>query len=98
LEYKANGCGIYSSIDYPNIKRKIMLASLGKAFGLTGGVIASDLFISKLQKTRFCVERRNESRFCPNNDANQIYIRQHQKKDNLEYLNDHLVESKAFSL
>jgi hypothetical protein len=48
LEYKANGCGIYSSIDYPNIKRKIMLASLGKAFGLTGGVIASDLFIKQI--------------------------------------------------
>src|SRR5690606_19364860 len=36
-----NGCGIYSDINLP-IKRKIMVSSLGKAFGLTGGVIASD--------------------------------------------------------
>jgi 7-keto-8-aminopelargonate synthetase-like enzyme len=28
-------------------QRKIMLASLGKAFGLTGGVIASDSSLSK---------------------------------------------------
>ena len=44
-----NGCGIFSTINLPNIKRKIMLSSLGKALGLTGGVIASDAeFINQM--------------------------------------------------
>jgi hypothetical protein len=43
---------VFTSIDYPNIKRKIMLVC--KAFGLTGGVIASDSLFIKLQKTRLC--------------------------------------------
>ena len=37
-----NGCGLFSSIACANIQRKIMISSLGKALGLTGGVIASD--------------------------------------------------------
>ena len=45
-----NGSGIYSSIDFP-IKRKILVSSLGKAFGLTGGVIASDSeFIQQIKE------------------------------------------------
>ncbi len=44
------GCGIFSDINYPNIKRKIMVASLGKAMGLTGGMIGSDLeFINQIK-------------------------------------------------
>jgi 7-keto-8-aminopelargonate synthetase-like enzyme len=43
-----NGCGIFL-LSNKNIKRKIMVASLGKAIGITGGVIASDqLFINQL--------------------------------------------------
>jgi 7-keto-8-aminopelargonate synthetase-like enzyme len=39
----------YFTINNKNIKRKIMVASLGKAIGITGGVIASDqLFINQL--------------------------------------------------
>jgi hypothetical protein len=56
-----------------------MLASLGKAFGLTGGVIASDLFIKQIAENEVFVSSAGMNRFCPNNtDANQIYIRQHQ--------------------
>ena len=45
-----NGCGIFSTINYPNIQRKIMFSSLGKSFGLTGGVIASDKnFIAQIR-------------------------------------------------
>jgi 7-keto-8-aminopelargonate synthetase-like enzyme len=96
-----NGCGIYSSIDYPNLKRKIMLASLGKAFGLTGGVIASDSeFIQQIAENEVFVSSAgmNPAFAQTMPDAEDIYILQHQKlKDNLDYLNDHLVESKAFS-
>jgi 7-keto-8-aminopelargonate synthetase-like enzyme len=39
----------FSTINNKNIKRKIMVASLGKAIGITGGVIASDqLFINQI--------------------------------------------------
>jgi 7-keto-8-aminopelargonate synthetase-like enzyme len=96
-----NGCGVYSSIDYPNIKRKIMLASLGKAFGLTGGVIASDsAFIKQITENEVFVSSAGMNPAFAQTipDAEQIYIRQHQKlKDNLEYLKDHLAESQAFS-
>ncbi|MGO4819246.1 aminotransferase class I/II-fold pyridoxal phosphate-dependent enzyme [Flavobacterium sp. W22_SRS_FP1] len=96
-----NGCGIYSSIDYLNIKRKIMLASLGKAFGLTGGVIASDFeFIKQIAANEVFVSSAGMNPAFAQTipDAKQIYIGQHQKlKDNLKYLKDHLTESKAFS-
>lgn len=46
-----NGCGFYSTINYPNLDRKIMISSLGKALGLTGGVIAgSAVFIENIKK------------------------------------------------
>jgi 7-keto-8-aminopelargonate synthetase-like enzyme len=46
----------FSTINNKNIKRKIMVASLGKAIGITGGVIASDqLFINQiLSNSSFC--------------------------------------------
>ena len=37
-----NGNGIFSTINHPKIKRKILVSSLGKAFGITGGIIAGD--------------------------------------------------------
>jgi hypothetical protein len=68
-------------------QKKNHVASLGKAFGLTGGVIASDSSLSsKLQKTRFCVERRNES-LLPKQYRRQPNIFANIKtKDNLEYI------------
>jgi 8-amino-7-oxononanoate synthase len=36
------GGGIFSTIKSPRVSRKIMVASLGKAMGLTGGMIAAD--------------------------------------------------------
>ncbi len=46
-----NGLGIFSGLHFPNLKRKIMVSSLGKAVGLTGGIIASDFdFISEIKK------------------------------------------------
>ena len=37
-----NGKGIFNTIQNKNLTRKIMVSSLGKALGLSGGVIASD--------------------------------------------------------
>jgi len=37
-----DGKGIFSSIDSTRLKRKILISSLGKALGLSGGIIASD--------------------------------------------------------
>jgi 7-keto-8-aminopelargonate synthetase-like enzyme len=44
------GGGIFSTVKGPCVSRKIMVASLGKAMGLTGGMIAGDAeFISHLE-------------------------------------------------
>lgn len=89
-----NGSGIYSSITNPNIKRKILVASLGKALGLTGGVIASD--------SRFIQEIKNYDTFVAAAGMNPAYVQtlaesahlvqqQHQKlQDNLNYLAQHV--------
>ncbi len=84
------GRGIFSSIVLSSIKRKIMVASLGKAFGLTGGVIAGDIdFISHLQKLDTFVSSAgmNAAFVQTMADAETIYISQHQKlKANLRYI------------
>ncbi|MFV5686833.1 aminotransferase class I/II-fold pyridoxal phosphate-dependent enzyme [Flavobacterium sp. GB2R13] len=94
-----NGCGIYSNIDLPNIKRKIMIASLGKAFGLTGGVIASDSeFINQMtvHDTFVSSAGMNAAFVQTMADAAAIYLQQHQKlKDNLNYVEAHLIKKKA---
>ncbi|WP_367751790.1 aminotransferase class I/II-fold pyridoxal phosphate-dependent enzyme [Flavobacterium sp. WC2430] len=96
-----NGCGIFSSIAYPNVKRKIMLSSLGKAFGLTGGVIVSDAeFIQQIRKNDSFVSSAgmNPAFVQTIADAEIIYIKQHQKlKDNLAYLKKNLKENKTFN-
>ena len=92
-----NGCGIFSTIANPNIKRKIMLSSLGKAFGLTGGVIASDFdFIHQIKINDSFVSSAGMNpafvqTIC---DAEKVFLEQHQKlKDNLKYLKNNLVEN-----
>ncbi|MDI6048106.1 aminotransferase class I/II-fold pyridoxal phosphate-dependent enzyme [Flavobacterium yafengii] len=94
-----NGCGIYSTINLPNIKRKIMLSSLGKAFGLTGGVIASDSeFINQMaaHDTFVSSAGMNAAFVQTMADAGAIYLQQHQKlKDNLKYIDTHLIKNRA---
>lgn len=96
-----NGCGLFSTIDYANIKRKIMLASLGKAFGLTGGVIASDsMFIKEIAKNDTFVSSAGMNPAFAQTiaDAKGIYILQHQRLiKNLDYLNDNLTQSRDFT-
>ena len=92
------GCGIYSNIQFPNIKRKIMIASLGKAMGVSGGVIASDLkFINhiKCSDTFVSSAGMNPAFVQTLADAKEIYLSQNKKlKDNLQYLKSNLIPNK----
>ena len=94
-----NGSGIYSTINLPTIKRKIMVSSLGKAFGLTGGVIASDSEFINQMKTHdtFVSSAGMNAAFVQTiGDAEAIYLQQHKKlKDNLKYINTHLIKNEA---
>ncbi|RYJ38411.1 Class I and II aminotransferase [Flavobacterium anhuiense] len=91
-----NGSGIYSSIEFP-VKRKIMVSSLGKAFGLTGGVIASDSeFINQIKEleTFTSAAGMNPAFVQTLSDAKEIYKIQHQKlKDNLRYIDSILIKN-----
>jgi len=93
-----NGSGIYSSIDFP-IKRKILVSSLGKAFGLTGGVIASDsAFIKKIKEleTFTSAAGMNPAFVQTLSDASEIYKIQHQKLlDNLSYIDSILIKNES---
>ncbi|MFV8325573.1 aminotransferase class I/II-fold pyridoxal phosphate-dependent enzyme [Flavobacterium sp. ZS1P14] len=95
----AKGCGIFSTIDLPVIKRKIMVSSLGKAFGLTGGVIASDVdFINQMSnQDSFVASAGMNAAFVQTMaDTEEIYVTQHQKlKDNLSFIAAHLIKNEA---
>jgi 7-keto-8-aminopelargonate synthetase-like enzyme len=94
-----NGCGIYSTTNPLNIKRKIMVSSLGKAFGLTGGVIASDsqfILQMKTHDTFVSSAGMNAAFVQTMADAEAIYLQQHQKlKANLSYINNQLIKNEA---
>lgn len=91
-----NGCGIYSQIDLP-VKRKIMISSLGKAFGLNGGVIASHAsFIEQIKQldTFISAAGMNPAFVQTLADASDLYKSQHQKLlDNLHYIDQHLIKN-----
>ena len=91
-----NGCGIYSDINLP-IKRKIMVSSLGKAFGLTGGVTASDTsFINQIKEQDIFVSAAgmNPAFVQTLADASVLYLIQHQKLlENLNYIDRKLMRS-----
>jgi 7-keto-8-aminopelargonate synthetase-like enzyme len=93
-----NGCGLYSTINHSNIKRKILFASLGKAFGLSGGVIASDdEFMNQIATNDTFVSSAgmNPAFVQTMADAEEIYIRQHKKlRKKLDYIHANLVKNK----
>lgn len=93
-----NGCGIYAAITLP-IKRKIMVSSLGKAFGLTGGVIASDaLFIKEITKSEIfgSAAGMNPAFVQTLADAAEIYPKQHKKLiENLAYIEQKLIKQES---
>jgi 7-keto-8-aminopelargonate synthetase-like enzyme len=95
-----HGQGIFSTLQLSNCKRKIMLASLGKAFGLTGGVIAGDTnFIAQLKnQDSFVTAAGMNAAFVQTlADSEAIYIVQHKKlKENLNYLKNNLKPNQSF--
>ena len=60
------GEGIFNTITTPNLQRKIMVSSLGKAIGLSGGIIAADKIFIDLIK--------NESVFISSSGMNPAYL------------------------
>ena len=93
-----NGNGIFSTINQPNIKRKIMVSSLGKAMGLSGGLIASDTdFINTIKTNDTFVSSAgmNPAFVKTLADAEELYLSQHKKlKKNTNYLNSKLLPNK----
>lgn len=92
-----NGCGIFSSFKLPSVKRTIVVSSLGKAFGLSGGVIASDVeFVNTIRNTVVFVSSAgmNPAFLHTIIDAKEIYIQQHRKLlENLRFLGETLLKS-----
>ena len=76
-----------------------MVSSLGKAFGLTGGVIAGDSeFIHQIKNHDTFVSSAgmNAAFVQTMADAAPLYLQQHQKlKDNLNYIHAHLTQKKT---
>lgn len=93
-----SGCGIYSEINLP-IKRKIMVSSLGKAFGLNGGIIASDTsFINQIKNLDIFISAAgmNPAFVQTLADAADLYKIQHQKLlENLDYIDQKLIKNDA---
>ena len=90
-----NGNGIYATIDHPSIKRKIMVSSLGKAMGLSGGMIASDAdFINQIKANDTFVSSAgmNPAFVKTLADAAVLYSKQNKKlKKNIAYINSKLL-------
>ena len=61
-----HGEGIYDSISNQNLQQKIMISSLGKAIGLSGGIIAADKTFIDIIK--------NESIFISSSGMNPAYL------------------------
>lgn len=84
-----NGRGIFNTIQNKNLKRKIMIASLGKALGLSGGIIASD--------ENFIGEMKNETLFISSSCANAAYLESYiESQDLIENQKEKLKENLSF--
>jgi 7-keto-8-aminopelargonate synthetase-like enzyme len=95
-----HGEGIFKSISNDTLVRKIMVSSLGKALGLSGGIIASD--------TAFIEAIKVETLFVSSSCANAGYLeafmqsqyliqQQHKKlKENLAFLFDDFKPKSSF--
>ncbi|MEP3837494.1 MAG: aminotransferase class I/II-fold pyridoxal phosphate-dependent enzyme [Algibacter sp.] len=94
-----NGEGIFKSISNKNIKRKVLVASLGKALGLSGGVIAADIdFIETIKKEALFVSSSCASPGyleCYLESQDIIKNQQRKLKANLSFLLEDLKASTA---
>jgi 7-keto-8-aminopelargonate synthetase-like enzyme len=90
-----DGNGVFSTINQPNIKRKIMVSSLGKAMGLSGGVIAGDIaFINKIKANDTFVSSAgmNPAFVKTLADAENLYLDQNKKlRKKLTYIHSKLI-------
>ncbi|WP_268846321.1 aminotransferase class I/II-fold pyridoxal phosphate-dependent enzyme [Flavobacterium aestivum] len=95
------GHGVLNQYQLPNVYRKISIASLGKAFGLTGGIIASDSdFITELkQQQNFIGASGMNPAFLETYiNAQELYESQRQKLQlNLSYVENHLIPNTEFT-
>jgi 8-amino-7-oxononanoate synthase len=95
------GQGILSQYELPNVQHKIIIASLGKALGLTGGIIAGDSqFIGEIKKQQNFVgaSGMNPAFLETFVNAQTLYhLQRHQLKDNLNYVGKHLIHNAAFT-
>jgi 8-amino-7-oxononanoate synthase len=95
------GHGVLNQYQLPNVHRKISIASLGKAFGLSGGVIAGDLdFISELQQQQAFIgaSGMNPAFLETYINAQELYEVQRQKLQlNLSYVESNLIPNSAFT-
>ncbi len=93
-----HGSGCYSSIKYQNVKNKIMISSLGKAMGITGGLICgSKTFINQIKSLGNYISSAgmNPSFAITIVDAEKIRQKQIQKlRINLKYVAKNLIQSK----
>lgn len=93
--------GIFRDIDHPLVSKKIMVASLSKAFGCVGGVIASDSdFIGTLRQNSIFIgsSAMNPSylgAFCESQEL--IKFQRKQLKKNLDYFFEDLVLDEKFN-
>jgi 7-keto-8-aminopelargonate synthetase-like enzyme len=95
-----HGQGVFKSISNENLERKIMVSSLGKALGLSGGVIASDsAFIEAIKEEILFI-----SSSCANAGYLEAYLlsqdlikQQYKKlKENLVFLFDDFKPKSSF--
>lgn len=95
------GQGVLKQYQLPNIHRKIAIASLGKAIGLTGGFIAGDFqFIDEIKKQQNFIgaSGMNPAFLETFVNAQELYQLQRQLlKDNLNYVARHLLPNDALT-
>jgi 8-amino-7-oxononanoate synthase len=95
------GQGVLKQYELPNIQHKITIASLGKAIGLTGGIIAGDFkFIDAIKKQQNFIgaSGMNPAFLETFVNAQTIYKLQRQHlKDNLNYVSKYLIPNKRLT-
>ena len=95
------GQGVLNQYELPNVQQKITIASLGKAMGLTGGVIAGNSqFINEIKKQQNFVgaSGMNPAFLETFVNAQTLYhFQREQLKDNLNYIAKHLMHNTAFT-
>ena len=95
-----NGGGIFKTIPMENLKRKILVSSLGKALGLSVGIICGDVkFIDTIKcETNFIsASATNPAYLATYLEAQKIYEAQRSKlKIKLEFISSNLFSDKKY--